>query len=92
MASRLTTQEATQLWGRSIIPEPDLHVRIRIVTDEQLLESKGHKLPAIELYNDIIDTWISIEELSFSAIKRDLDHINHITELYIYKFIEPDTE
>ena len=92
MALSPPTQEVTQLWGRSMIPEPDLHVRIRIVTDEQLLESKGHKLPAIELYNDLIDTWISIEELSFSAIKHDLDHINHITELYISKFIEPDTE
>lgn len=61
------------------------NIRIRVVTDERTLKSKGHDLPVIELFNDVIDTWVSIGDLSFDTIKRELAHIDHVTEVYMSK-------
>jgi hypothetical protein len=58
-------------------------IQIRLVTDKQQLKSKGHDMPVIELYNDIIDTWVSAKDLSFSTLEYEIDHINKVTEQHL---------
>lgn len=58
-------------------------IRIKLITNEEELKSKGHDLPVVELHNDIINTWISIKKLSFEELAREIIHINHITNQFI---------
>ena len=57
-------------------------IRIKIVTDMDELIRKGHKYPVVELYNDVIDTWIPITELSFSSLQHEITHIEKVTGWY----------
>lgn len=58
----------------------DKSIKIRLVTDKERLNEKGHDVPVVELYNEIIDTWISIKELSFYTLEREINHMQKVTE------------
>lgn len=66
-----------------MVNKMDTDIKIRVVTDKKTLSDKGHDAPVIELYNDVIDTWISCKDLSFETIKREILHIQRETDTYI---------
>ena len=55
-------------------------IRIKLVADMGELIQKGHKYPVVELYNDVIDTWIPVTELSFNRLQYEIEHVKQVTE------------
>lgn len=62
--------------------ELNTEIRIRLITDKKELKNKGHDLPVIELYNDIVDVWLSCRNLSFDKLEQSIGYIKKATDTY----------
>ena len=65
------------------IKKLDINVKVKIVTDKEELNRKGHDNPVLVLYNDIISVWIPIKDMSFSRIEYELERIERVTKMYM---------
>lgn len=63
----------------------NVDIKINIITDKKELNDKGHDYPVLELYNDIIDVWIPIEDLSFKKLQHEIIHIKKVSNDYLEK-------
>lgn len=63
-------------------------IDIKFIEDRKEYESKGHRIPVVEISNDFVCTWLSVEDLSMSSLKREVEHIKKQTEYHLSKRVD----